>query len=50
MKSYFRIWILVPHQGAGLLQPAGVLKYAEDLQQGRNAEGAPKDFSEMAST
>jgi len=32
------------------LQPAGILKYVEDLHRGPNKEIGPKDFFEIASS
>ena len=31
------------------MQPAGILKYVEDLKRGPNTEIGPKDFFEIAS-
>jgi hypothetical protein len=36
-------------QGGAELQPAGILKYVEDLKRGPNTEVGPKDFFEIAS-
>jgi hypothetical protein len=40
---------LVQDQGGTELQPAGILKYVEDLKRGPNTEVGPKDFFEIAS-
>jgi len=36
-------------QGGAALQPAGILKYVEDLKRGPNTEIGQKDFFEIAS-
>jgi hypothetical protein len=41
---------LVQAQGGTALQPAGILKYVEDLKRGPNTEIGPKDFFEIASS
>jgi len=37
-------------QSGAELQPAGILKYVEDLKRGPNTEVGPKDFFEIASS
>ena len=37
------------HRGGAEFQPADILKYFEDLNQGPNAEVGPKDIFEIAS-
>ena len=46
-RSHLKNWILVQAQGGATLQPAGILKYVEDLERGPNKEIGPKDFFEM---
>ena len=46
-RTYLKIKILVLNQGGVELQPAGILKYVEDLKRGSNAEFGPKDYFEM---
>ena len=41
--------MLVQDQGGTEFQPAGILKYVEDLKRGPNAEVGPKDFFEIVS-
>ena len=48
-RSYLKIKILVQDQGGAEFQPAGILKYNEDLKRGPNAEIGLKDYFEMAS-
>ena len=48
-RSHLKNWILVQAQGGIALQPAGILKYVEDLERGPNTEIGPKDFFETAS-
>ncbi len=48
-KSNLKIRILVQDQGGSEFQPAGILKYVEDLKRGTNAEIEPKNFFEMTS-
>ena len=48
-RSHLKKKILVQDQGGSELQPAGILKYVEDLKRGPNAEIGPKDFFEIAS-
>ena len=40
---------MVQDQGGPEFQPAGILKYVEDLQRGPNAEVGPIDIFEIAS-
>jgi len=40
---------LAQGQGRAEFQPAGILKYVEDLKRGPNTEIGEKDFFEMAS-
>ena len=49
-KSHLKKRILVQDQGGAELQPAGILKYVEDLKRGPNTEVGPKDFFEIASS
>ena len=46
--TYLKIKILVQNQGGAKFQPAGILKYVEDLKRGSNAEVGPKDYFEIA--
>jgi len=39
---------LVQGQGGADVQPAGILKYSEELKRGPNTEIGPKDFFEIA--
>ena len=48
-RSHLKKRILVQDQGGAELQPAGILKYVEDLKRGPNTEGGPKDFFKIAS-
>ena len=48
-RSYLKIKIFGRNQGASENQPAGILKYVEDLKRGCNAEFGRKDFFEIAS-
>ena len=48
-RSHLKNRILVQGQGGAEVQPAGILKYSEELKRGPNAEIGPKDFFEMAS-
>jgi len=41
--------ILAQDQGGTEFQPAGILKYFEELKRGANTEIVSKDFFEMAS-
>ena len=41
--------ILAQGQGGDEFQPAGILKYVEDLKRGLNVEIGPKDIVEIAS-
>jgi hypothetical protein len=43
-RSHLKKWVLVQDQGGAELQPAGILKYVEDLKRRPNAEVGPKDF------
>jgi hypothetical protein len=49
IRSYLKIRIFVRYQGEAEDQPAGILKYVEDLRQGLNADTGRKDFFEIAS-
>jgi hypothetical protein len=40
---------LVQGQGGAEVQPAGILRYVEELKQGPNTEIGPKDFFEIVS-
>jgi hypothetical protein len=48
-RSYLKNRILVQGQGGPEFQPAGILKYVEDLKRGPNAEIGPIDIFEIAS-
>jgi hypothetical protein len=48
-KSHLKNWNLVQDQGGADVQPAGILKYSEELKRGPNTEIGQKDFFEMAS-
>jgi hypothetical protein len=48
-RSYRKKRILVQGQGGPEVQPAGILKYSEELKRGPNTEIGPKDFFEIAS-
>jgi hypothetical protein len=48
-RSHLKKRILVQDQGGAEFQPAGILKYVEDLKRGPNAEVGTKDFFEIAS-
>jgi hypothetical protein len=47
--SHLKNRILVQDQGGAEIQPAGILKYSEELKRGPNTEIGPKDFFEIAS-
>jgi hypothetical protein len=49
-RSHLKNRILVQDQGGAEVQPAGILKYSEELKRGPNTEIGPKDFFEIAST
>ena len=49
IRSHLKKRILVQDQGGAEFQPAGILKYVEDLKRGANTEIGPKDFFEIAS-
>ena len=48
-RSHLKIRILVQGQGEPEFQPAGILKYVEDLKRGVNTEIEPKNHFEIAS-
>jgi hypothetical protein len=48
IRSHLKKKILVQDQGGVEFQPAGILKYVEDLKRRPNAEIGPKDFFEIA--
>jgi len=48
-RSHLKIRILVQGQGGTEFQPAGILKYVEDLKRGTKAEIGPKDIFKIAS-
>jgi hypothetical protein len=50
IRSHLKNRILVQGQGGTEVQPAGILKYSEELKRGPNTEIGPKDFFEIAST
>jgi hypothetical protein len=47
-RSFLQNWILVQAQGGTAMQPAGILKYVEDLERDPNNEIGTKDFFETA--
>ncbi len=49
-RSHLKKRVLVEVQGGPELQPAGILKYSEELKQGTNTEIEPKNFFEIASS
>jgi hypothetical protein len=49
IRSHLKNRILVQDQGGAEVQPAGILKYSEELKRGPNIEVGPKDFFEIAS-
>ena len=49
IRSYLKIRIFVRDQGEAENQPAGILKYVEDLRRGFNADIGRKNFFEIAS-
>ena len=50
IRSHLKKRILAKDQGGAELQPAGILKYVEDLKLGPNTEIGPKNFFEIASS
>jgi hypothetical protein len=48
-RSHLKKRVLVQVQGGPELQPAGILKYSEELKQGTNTEIGLKNFFEIAS-
>jgi len=48
-RSHLKNRILVQGQDGAEVQPAGILKYSEELKRGPNTEIEPKDFFEIAS-
>jgi hypothetical protein len=50
IRSYLKNRILVQGQGGGEVQPAGILKYSEELKRGPNTEIGTKDIFEIASS
>jgi len=48
-RSHLKNRILVQDQGGTEIQPAGILKYSEELKRGPNTEVGPKDIFEIAS-
>jgi hypothetical protein len=48
-RIHLKIRIFVRDQGDAEDQPAGILKYVEDLRRGPNADIGRKDFFEMGS-
>ena len=48
-RRYLKIRILAQGQGGSGIQPAGILKYVEDLKRGANAVIGLKNFFEMPS-
>jgi hypothetical protein len=49
IRSHLKKRILAQGQGGTEFQPAGILKYVEDLKRGPNTEIGQKDFFEIAS-
>jgi hypothetical protein len=49
-KVGLKIWILVPDQGGGEGQAAGIHPYFEDLNRASNADMGPKDDFETTFT
>jgi hypothetical protein len=49
IRSHLKNKILLQDQAGAGFQPADMLKYFEDLNQGPNAEVGPKDIFEIAS-
>ena len=49
IRSHLKNRILVQGQGGPEIQPAGILKYSEELKRRPNTEIGPKDIFEMAS-
>jgi hypothetical protein len=49
IRSHLKNRILVQSQGGSEIQPAGILKYSEELKGGPNTEIGPKDIFEIAS-
>jgi len=49
IRSHLKNRILVQSQGGSKFQPAGILKYVEDLKRGSNAGFGPKDIFEITS-
>ena len=50
IRSYLKNRILVQGQGGAEVQPAGILKYSEELKRGPNTEIGAKGIFEIAST
>ncbi len=48
-RSHLKKRVLAQVQGGPELQPAGILKYSEELKQGTNTEIGSKNFFEIAS-
>jgi len=49
IRSHLKNRILVQGRGGAEVQPAGILKYSEELKRGPNTEIGPIDFFEIAS-
>jgi hypothetical protein len=49
IRSHLKKRVLVQVQGGPELQPAGILKYSEELEQVANTEIGAKNFFEIAS-
>jgi hypothetical protein len=49
-RTHLKNRILPQGQGGTEFQPAGILKYVEDLKRGPNTEIGEKDFFEIASS
>jgi hypothetical protein len=49
IRSRLKNRILVQGQDGAEVQPAGILKYPEELKRGTNTEIGPKDIFEIAS-
>jgi hypothetical protein len=48
-RSHLKKRILVKYRGGAKFQPAGILRYFEELKRGTNKEIGPKDIFEIAS-
>ena len=48
-RSHLKNWIFAQDQGGADVQPAGILKYSEELKRGPNTEIGQKNIFQMAS-